>query len=648
MFAVPLEPPNLDDRTFDQIKSELLLRIPHYTPEWTDWNESDPGVTLIELFAWLAESIGYRLNQAPERCLLTFLDVLGITPAPAQPGETDLTFTMREGESRAVVVPMHTRVASDVQTEDGPIVFETEAEVELIPLRLQSIQVAGLSGFEVIPSAEVAGQSFRPFGRDPQIGNALYLGFGPANGQVNFPQQITFLIDPPSLPIPAPTNVRVQWEFRTSASSEQWSPLSLYEDGSRAFTRRGYVKLSGPRNSVAVPAVGKEPRPLHWIRCRLAGGRYEPGHEPVVDLFRCNTVAATSLSSVTRELAGQSDGRTSQIVQLRNRSVLASSVIVEIVDPAGTAPSPNDKPWTSVRDFVESGPLDPHFVVDPSRGELHFGDGRNGQVPVAGFDVVVSYRYGGTSMANVAKDAISGLQSAIGGIESVTNLRPAVNGRDEETNAELRRQAPSRLRTGDRAVTAEDYRQLTRKVGGVADAVAIPLRHPDHPGTEIPGCVMVAVLALSTERKPYATTELLAAVEQRLEDVRTIGTELFVRGARFVEVTVSVVVEADPYAAFGEIAIEVEKRINETLSPMQQRPVGGMGDAASRFGMDFFPTSLFGVIQPIAGVVAITSLDVKIDGAAHPDISASVTVEPDQLVVPAPQHDIIVRPRTDQ
>jgi hypothetical protein len=159
---------------------------------------------------------------------------------------------------------------------------------------------------------------------------------------------------------------------------------------------------------------------------------------------------------------------------------------------------------------------------------------------------------------------------------------------------------------------------------------------------------MVAVLALSDERKPYATTELLAAVEQRLEDVRTIGTELFVRGARFVEVTVSVVVEADPYAAFGEIAIEVEKRINQTLSPMKQGPAVGVGDAASRFGMDFFPTSLFGVIQPIAGVVAIPSLEVKIDGAAHPDISASVTVEPDQLVVPAAQHDVVVRPRTDQ
>ena len=95
-----MSPPTSTTAPSSRSSSELLLRIPRYTPEWTDWNESDPGVTLIELFAWLAESIGYRLNQAPERCLLTFLDVLGITPEPARPASTDLTFTVRQGETR--------------------------------------------------------------------------------------------------------------------------------------------------------------------------------------------------------------------------------------------------------------------------------------------------------------------------------------------------------------------------------------------------------------------------------------------------------------------------------------------------------------------------------------------------------------------
>ena len=142
---MPADLPDLDDRTFEQILDELRLRIPRYTPEWTDFNDSDPGITLIELFAWLAETIGYRLNQAPERCLLTFLDVLGISPNRPDRPRTDLTFTVRQGETRPITVPARTVVASNVQTDEGPILFETERGVELMPLRLQSLQVAGRS-----------------------------------------------------------------------------------------------------------------------------------------------------------------------------------------------------------------------------------------------------------------------------------------------------------------------------------------------------------------------------------------------------------------------------------------------------------------------------------------------------------------------
>ena len=635
---MPLEPPNLDDRTYDQIRSELLLRIPRYTPEWTDWNESDPGVTLIELFAWLTESIGYRLNKAPERCLLTFLDALGIKPAAARQATTDLTFTVRQGETAPISVPARSAVASDVQTDDGPIVFETERGMELIPLRLQSLQVAGLTDFDLYPVENGVPPQFRPFGADPQLGNALYLGFGPADTPVTFPQQLTFLVDPVARQQTLPADARLQWEHRTSADADRWSPLDTYDDGSRAFTRRGYVQIAGPRDSVPVAGVGKEPRLLHWFRCRLDAGHYATGQEPEIELFRYNTVEASSLSSVTDELAGQGDGRTQQVVRLRHRPVLPSTVRVSTMPPPGDV-ALDEGPWTVVPDLVESGPQDRHVVVDGSRGVLRFGDGRNGQVPVAGFDIVVSYRYGGSALANVARETITGLQTAAPGIESVTNLRAAVGGRDEETAESLRQHAASRLRALERAVTAEDYRQLARTVGGVANAVALERRNPAYPGTDIPGCVTVAVLPHSADPRPYASPELLEAVGSVLEPARTIGSELFVRSARFVEVTVTVVVDVDPYAAFGEIRAEVVRRLNDELTPSTA--------GASRFGQDFYPTALFGVVKPVPGVIAVPLLEVTVDGAPHPLVSEPVIVEADQLVVPGPSHDVRVQPRRD-
>src|SRR5512138_3461984 len=65
--TVPLVPPTLDDRTFDDLYAEARLRAARYNSGWTDFNESDPGVTLLQLFAWLTEQMLYRLNQVPER-----------------------------------------------------------------------------------------------------------------------------------------------------------------------------------------------------------------------------------------------------------------------------------------------------------------------------------------------------------------------------------------------------------------------------------------------------------------------------------------------------------------------------------------------------------------------------------------------------
>ena len=81
-----LNAPILDDRRFQDIVNEAKKRIPQYCEEWTDHNVSDPGVTLIELFAWMTDMMLYRMNQMPRRHYIKFLDMLGITlDAPSRP-----------------------------------------------------------------------------------------------------------------------------------------------------------------------------------------------------------------------------------------------------------------------------------------------------------------------------------------------------------------------------------------------------------------------------------------------------------------------------------------------------------------------------------------------------------------------------------
>jgi hypothetical protein len=88
--------PNLDDLTYDRIVTELTRRIPVYCPEWTDYNDSDPGITLIQLFAYLAEMVGYRLNQVPQQSQVSLMQLLGVTLNPATPASTQLALLLTD------------------------------------------------------------------------------------------------------------------------------------------------------------------------------------------------------------------------------------------------------------------------------------------------------------------------------------------------------------------------------------------------------------------------------------------------------------------------------------------------------------------------------------------------------------------------
>ena len=92
---MPIVSPQLDDLTYDRVVAELTRRIPVYSPEWTDFNDSDPGYTLIQLFAYLAEMIGYRLNRIPEKNQIELLQLLGIELNPAHAATTRLALCSR-------------------------------------------------------------------------------------------------------------------------------------------------------------------------------------------------------------------------------------------------------------------------------------------------------------------------------------------------------------------------------------------------------------------------------------------------------------------------------------------------------------------------------------------------------------------------
>ena len=82
--------PKLDDQNYAEIVEAAKRRIPVIFPEWTDFNEHDPGITVIELFAWLKEMQQYTLDRIPDSTREAMLRLAGVQPLQAAPASVEL------------------------------------------------------------------------------------------------------------------------------------------------------------------------------------------------------------------------------------------------------------------------------------------------------------------------------------------------------------------------------------------------------------------------------------------------------------------------------------------------------------------------------------------------------------------------------
>ena len=135
---MPLIPPALDDRSYSDLVQDMLASIPAHTPEWTIQQPGDPGRTLIELFAWLADSILYRANLIPERQRLAFLKLLGLPLQPAAAATGILSVFQDPSATTAVTMAQGASVS-------GPPNFETLSELDVLPVTAQAYIKAPLT-----------------------------------------------------------------------------------------------------------------------------------------------------------------------------------------------------------------------------------------------------------------------------------------------------------------------------------------------------------------------------------------------------------------------------------------------------------------------------------------------------------------------
>jgi len=637
---MPLDAPRLDERRFDDLVADLRQRIPQFAPEWTDLNASDPGITLLELFAWLTELQLYEINRLPEANLIRFLRLLGFEPEPPRPANAHVTFTTTP--EAPVVGPVERGWQVSAQADDGgpPIIFEAEAGMDLVRMPLVSVQAFdGLAFRDVTAANDDDGIAFLPFGSAASPGSALYLGFDgeklPA-GARPFPSEVALrvLLPPADARSPrplavgsweAPAPVELWWEYRAKSTATSWTRLDAFQDTTLGLSREGDIRFAGP-GKLEPTTEGTDERKLYWLRCRLIAGRYPTGHRPSLERILTNTLAVTNLVTVSDELVGESDGSPDQSFALERRP--AVDVTVEVRTPGAIPPA---ETWRRVDDLLIAGPRDPSYVVHGARGELQFGDGRSGRIPVAGAQIVAtSYRSGGGARGNVRAGELNAPLSMPPGVQEVTNLRPAVGGRNEQAVQDLARGAPGALRAGQRAVATADYVALA-KGAGIVNATAVPLLHPDYPGIEVPGAVTVAVVPDQHDSPPIPSDELLESVARRLEPCRVVTTEVYVRAPTYVPIRVEARVLAEPRAALDDVHHRVIKALDAFLDPR-----------CREFAKDVHPSALYAVILGEHDVTAVDHVHVYVGDREHTPFEEPIVIPPDGLAYGAPGHVISV------
>jgi hypothetical protein len=626
---MPLPQPILDDRSYQQLRDELVHRIPVYAPEWTDFNASDPGVTLIELFAFLGENLLFRFNQIPESTKLQFLRLLDVPLRPASAADGFVALTT---ESNAGVLVKQRTVVSA-----GKIPFETKDEVHVWPLALRA--VGRLSRGAPQPGEELefatrawdarrrmpgAGPSEAPeyyeaevLAEDPAAPGATALDlttsvdgmlwiavlgepaakYALADAIVNVgyvpDEDVPTMAEVDPCPgVPAADQTRsVVWQASThivDGAQPRYVTLGPVGDTTNGLTRPGVVRLQLPHDPTDIdffqlddpdgagtgdfpPEIDAklEAKLLFWLRAfRVDGGKLGR-----LLWIGANAAEVEQVEVANPEFLGTGTGGAAQSATLVNTPVIPGTLALEVEEQTGWTR------WDEVDDFDASGGGDRHYILDPEAGRVQFGDGVRGLAPQIGQRLrATTYRYGGGVAGNLPPKALSKID--VPGVKS-SNPLPTRGGAETETIPAALERVPSELRRHDRAVTASDFRELALATPGadLGRAECLPRFYPRLPDEVAAGVVSVVVWPRSDAKHPSAPrpdSTTLAEVCRWLDARRLVTTELYVIPPTYHKVAVAVGVHVKPGYGVDAVRHWVELVIRQYLAPLP--PYGPSGD----------------------------------------------------------------------
>ncbi|MEI2765943.1 MAG: putative baseplate assembly protein [Dermatophilaceae bacterium] len=634
MSSIPV--PNLDDRRFQDLVDDAKRMVQQRCPEWTDHNVSDPGVTLIETFAYLVDTLLYRLNRVPDKLYLTFLELLGVRPHPPTAATVDVTFWLSARQDEPITIPRGVQVATARTEQDEPVVFQTSAE-GVVPVRhLETVATQPADGELLVRRSELAGgTAFDAFAARPGIGDALLVALDDAAPgcvvALRFDCQVQGVgVNPEHPPL--------RWQAWTGSD---WTACDTERDGTGGLNRPGYLMVHLPPTHTASVVGGVRGGWLRSVVTTPEGDYPAYSASPVVrsvEAFAIGvTVPAVHAEEVLDEIVGLSEGVAGQSFALQRSPVVDDShpLVLQVASGSGW------QEWAEVGSFADSAAQDRVFQVDRARGTVSLGpavrepDGTMrgfGAVPPKGTPLrVPAYRTGGGPRGNVAARAISVLRASVPYVERVENRRSAAGGTAGETLDEVRRRGPLDLRTRDRAVTAADVEVLALRCAPAVARVrcvaegdyGVRLFVVPRAAADIEGRVRFEDLVPSDA--------VLTTVTEYLDARRVVGTRLVVEPPFYQGLTVVARVLARRRVDPDRLRAEAVSALYGYFNPL----TGGPDGEGWPFGRPVHVGEVYAVLQRLPGTELVEEVRLF---AADPttaqrgDPTDRLVLDPDALV----------------
>ena len=738
---MPLVLPNLDDRRWADLVEEGRALIPVYGPQWTDHNIHDPGITIMELLAWVAEMDIYELNQISDSHRRKFLQLIGVIPEPPRSARSVIALQVADG-AQPLALPSGLEFAGydlgGVETR-----FRTKSPITVVPGTVAGIQSRDTTGFHDLSVAWRRGDPVQPFGAAPVAGTEFYLALKSAL-PVGTPVQLYFSFadgrsgwderkclehelgeqqlacNPPWENPCQPSNTAVTkaspkkmpqswfgvttvWEcLSTGVTGTQWVALDPSKnqvvDETRSFTLDGYVKFTVP-TAMAQQGIGALPTAWYYLRRRFISGVYDappllgsitfngvvaeqavpigstftiargtkvsygssgppkPGDTSTLRLeldtegkiislqfgggnpgdptfficaYQAPSATSTGFLNFEAALLGLGDGTPDQQFAVRELIVKQSTFRLYTLEKGIW------REWRAVQAFESSTWKDFAYRLDPTSGDVTFGSGERTNVPSGESPIFVQYLATRADAGNLPARLITRLANSAHNqallydpaavpdgwtkvqkqIASIINPKAAKGGTAAETVSHAAGRAVNLVETTGRAVTLADYEKLAKETPGtrIARVKAWANLHPDFPCFEAPGMITVIVVPYLPVGHPTPSSVLNEAVSRYLQRRRVIGTRVVVAGPTYLQVAVSVTVQAGSKVSKSALQLRIVKALNQFLDPL----VGGPDGKGWPFGRDVYDAEIMQVINGVTGVDHIVSLSLMAGGSCQP------------------------------